>query len=68
MKILENKDEMARLYENHNNAVKDEYKCDFDKFSEWLYSEGHENLESDECYVEIPGTKTKTGNAVILDW
>ena len=31
-----------------------EYRCQSDKFA--------------ECYVEIPGNETKSGNPVILDW
>ena len=69
--VTRNKKEIDRLHENHNNAVKDEYKCDVNDFSKWLYNEGHEehNLDSSvDGYIEIPSYQTLSGHAVILDW
>ncbi len=68
MKILDNKKEMTRLHEQYNATIKDEYKCDMDKFAEWLATNGHENEETDEMYIEIPGNETLSGHAEILDW
>jgi hypothetical protein len=68
MKILKNKEELKRLHHQHNNAVKDQYKCTFDNFCEWLSQDGHEDEESEECYIEIQSNETLSGNAVILDW
>ena len=68
MKILNNKKEMIRLFHQYNSTVKDEYKCDFNKFSDWVAQEGHENEETNEMYIEIPSNETKSGHAEILDW
>lgn len=68
MNILDNKKEMTRLFEQFNCTVKDEYKCDMSKFSDWLAQEGYENEETNEMYIEIPSNETKSGHAEILDW
>jgi len=68
MKILDNKEEMNRLFEHYTGIVKEEYKCDFDKFSDFLAQYGHENGETGEMYIEIPGNETLSGHAEILDW
>ncbi len=64
MEILENNAEMMRLYWQYTSAVKDNYKCDFDKFAEWLARDGDEA----EAYIEIPSNETLSGHAEILDW
>lgn len=68
MRILKNKEELKRLHEQYISSVKDEYKCNLDKFSDWLCQGGHENEETCENYIEIPGNETLSGHAVILDW
>ena len=68
MKILGNKKAMTRLFEQYNSTVKDEYKCDFDNFSDWVAQEGRENEETNEMHIEIPSNETKSGHSEILDW
>ncbi len=68
MEILHNKIEMQRLLDNHNNAVKEQYKCKIESFINWMSLDGHEDLEAGECYIEIPSNQTKSGHAVVLDW
>jgi hypothetical protein len=68
MEILTNTLEMARLFENYNNAVKEEYKTTSELFAEWVASNGTENTETEEYYIEIPSNETVSGNPVILDW
>ncbi|MDH5394460.1 MAG: hypothetical protein OEY11_14845 [Gammaproteobacteria bacterium] len=68
MKILDNEKEMIRLYEQYIASVKDKYKCDMDRFRDWLVTDGHENEETGEMYIEIPGNETLSGHAEILDW
>ena len=68
MKVLDNKKEMTRLHEQYLSAVKDAYKCDMDAFYDWMSSDGHENEETGEMYIEIPSNETLSGHAEILDW
>ena len=68
MKILHNKKEMVRLFENHNSVVKSVYICDFNKFRDLITEEGYENFLTNEKYIEIPSNETKSGHAEILDW
>lgn len=68
MRILNNEAEMQRLLDHHNDVVKDKYQCDMSGFYNLIYSEGYEDLEADECYVEISSHQTKSGHAEILDW
>jgi len=68
MEILENKKEMTRLHRQYNEAVKAEYKCDIANFADWLATDGHEDFETEEMYIEIPSNETLSGHAEILDW
>ena len=66
--ILKDNNEIKRLHSQYNSNVKDKYRTNIENFKTWLAIDGHENNETGENYIEIPGNETLSGHAEILDW
>ena len=64
MNILDNKKELKRLHEIHNDSVKKKYQCSFEQFWDWIAMDANQ----EEKYIEIPRHQTLSGHAEILDW
>jgi len=62
--VVDNKELMARLFEEYNQKVKPECRPTLSFFWDWIYMNG----DPYEEYIEISSNQTLSGHAEILDW
>ena len=68
MSIINNKKELTRVFETHQEKVKDVYKAlSIESFAS-QYNDALSSDEDESMYIELSKAETKSGNSEIIDW